>query len=84
MNIDEKLKKIITDSASQEIGISTINENTILTSDLGFDSVQIIGMIIELESQFQIEIDDEDLDIETITVYKSLYDMVNQKVNLQK
>lgn len=80
MEIKEKLKKIIVDIASIAVGISEINDNTILTKDLGFDSVQIISLIVEIESQFDIEIEDEDLDIEKLTVFKTLTDMTVNKI----
>ena len=62
------------------VEISEINDNTVLTKDLGFDSVQIISLIVEIESQFDIEIEDEDLDIEKLTVLKTLTDMVVNKL----
>lgn len=83
MNIQEKLMEIIAEVATREIDISKINDETILTSDLGFDSVQIIQLIVELESQFEIEIEDEDLDIAKLTVYKNLYEMINEKTQTE-
>lgn len=80
MEIKEKLKKIIVDIAPTVVEISEINDNTVLTKDLGFDSVQIISLIVEIESQFDIEIEDEDLDIEKLTVLKTLTDMVVNKL----
>ena len=52
MKIKEKLKKIIADIAPIVVEISEINDNTVLTKDLGFNSVQIISLIVEIESQF--------------------------------
>lgn len=80
MEIKGKLKKIIVDIASIAVGINEINDNTILTKDLGFDSVRIISLIVEIESQFDIEIEDEDLDIEKLTVFKTLTDMIVNKL----
>lgn len=80
MEIKEKLKKIIVDIAPIVVEISEITDNTVLTKDLGFDSVQIISLIVEIESQFDIEIEDEDLDIEKLTVLKTLTDMVVNKL----
>lgn len=80
MKIKEKLKKIIADIAPIVVEISEINDNTVLTKDLGFNSVQIISLIVEIESQFDIEIDDEDLDIEKLTVFKTLSDMILNKL----
>ena len=80
MEFKKKLEKIITKIASMEVDVCEINDNTILTRDLGFDSVQIISLIVEIESQFDIEIEDDDLDIEKLTVFKNLIDMISNKL----
>lgn len=80
MDINEILKEIIVSIASQYVDKEDINEETVLTTDLGFDSVQVITLIVELESAFKIEIDDNDLEIEKLSVYKKLYQMVENKV----
>ena len=82
MNIDKKLKSIIITIAThvaQDVDENLINENTILTSELGYDSVQIIELIVALEDEFNIEIDDDDLDIENLTNYGNLYEMICKK-----
>lgn len=81
MNIHEKLKTIIAEIAKPNVDITKINNDTILTNDLGFDSIQIVSLIIEIETQFDIEIDDEDLDMEKLTIYKTLHDIVLTKIN---
>lgn len=81
MNIDKKLKEIILNIVAQEVDVIAINDETILTTDLGFNSIYIIELIVELESQFEIEIEDDDLDVEILTMYKELYKMIERKVN---
>lgn len=80
MDFKEKLKRIIAEISSVEIEISEINDDTVLTNDLSFDSVQIISLIVEIESHFDIEIEDDDLDIEKLTVFKNLTDMIANKL----
>lgn len=79
MNVDQKLKELIANVATQDVDISSINEETLLTNNLGYDSVQIIELIVELENEFNIEIEDDDLEIENLTVYSKLYEMVERK-----
>lgn len=81
MNIDQKLKKLIADVAIKDVVIENIYEDTILTNDLGYDSVQIIELIVELENEFKIEIDDDDLDIEILSVYSKLRTMIINKTS---
>lgn len=80
MNIDQRLKEIIAKVATQDVNAGNIHEETILTNDLGYDSVQIIELIVELENEFNLEIDDDDLEIENLTIYKKLHEMVERKV----
>ena len=81
MDTNKKLKDIIAKVATKPVEHEMINDRTILTSDLGFDSIQIISLIIEIETEFEIDIEDEDLEIEKLTVYSSLYDMIERKLN---
>lgn len=82
MDIDLKLKNIIANIANKEVDIVSINDETTLTNDLEFNSLEIIELIVELESQFKIEIEDDDLEIEKLSVYKLLFEMVKGKINL--
>lgn len=84
MNINEQLKELIGKVAAGDVDISTISESTVLTTDLGFDSVQIISLIVELESTFDIEVEDDDLDIEKLTIYQNLFDIVKRKTSTTK
>jgi len=52
----------------------------VLTDDLGYDSIQIIELIVELESEFKIEIDDDDLEIENLIIYGKLHKMIERKI----
>ena len=79
MNVDQKLRELIAKVATQDVDIDSINEDTLLTNDLGYDSVQLIELIVELENDFDIEIDDDDLEIENLTVYSKLHEMMERK-----
>ena len=79
MNINQRLKELIVNVATNDIDVDNINEKTILTTDLGYDSVQIIGLIVELENEFHIEIEDDDLEIENLTVFIKLLEMIERK-----
>lgn len=78
--IKERLKEIICDLSNNEVENGDINDNTILTKDLGFDSIRIISLIVEIESRFGIEIEDSDLDIEKLTVFNKLTSMIKNKL----
>lgn len=49
-----------------------INDETNLSVDLGMDSIEIITVIAEIESEYDIEFDYEDMDIDNITIFGSI------------
>ncbi len=79
MEIKQKLKELISIIATNDVDINIITDETILTTDLRYDSVQIIGLIVEIENEFNIEIEDDDLDIENLTVFGKLFDIIERK-----
>ena len=56
--LNMQLKKLILENAVI-IEDNLINDNTDLILDLGFDSFSIIQLIADIESEFNIEIEDE-------------------------
>ena len=79
--VSENLKKVISEIVKLSINSDKINETTNLLSDLGFDSIQIVQLIVEVEEQFGIEISDDDLDIANLSIYGKLLAMIEEKVN---
>ncbi len=65
----ETLKNIIADAMGSRLkmDVSEINENTEFIADLHADSVDIATIICDIEDEFDIEIEDEQLEgIETV------------------
>lgn len=50
-----------------------------LIKDLGYDSIQLISLIIEIENTFDIEIQDEYLTLDILRSYVNLENIVNHK-----
>lgn len=67
--IAEELKKIIVEIAPG-FSEADINTDTVFISDLLFDSLMIMELVVRAEEQFGIEI--EELDIEKIGVFGTL------------
>lgn len=78
MEIREKLKNIILGIVDQEEYDLQLEDN--LEDILGYTSVDYIQMIAEIEEQFDIEFDIEDLDLECYNTYGSLIDLVKKKI----
>lgn len=78
-NVDEKLKYIIKDIMDSDLKDISISVSTNLISDLGFDSISIVSLILEIENAFNIEMDNYDLDI--ISKFDALCKMIEKAIN---
>ena len=78
MSIKERLYKVITNLS--EIDNPIITDETNLLEDLSFDSVLVVSMIVEIESEFGIVLDDEDLELDILTNIGPLEKMISSKV----
>ena len=80
MNVEKILKELIVKIAGCEYPIEKINSGTNLTLELGYDSIKIIELIVGIEEKFGIVIEDEDLDINRLTGYSGLVEMLKRKI----
>lgn len=80
-DLDAKLKEIIIKNSRKEICENDISNDSDLATNFGFDSVQIIEMIVDLETQFDITIDDEDIELDVLTKYGPLKQLISKKIN---
>ncbi len=80
MSVEQKLKELIVEIVESEYSVDKINDKTILTTELGYDSIKIIELIVGIEEKFDIVIEDEDLDISRLTVFGSLMEMLQRKI----
>ena len=80
MSVHEKLVDIIQNSVSILYENIPIENDTDIINDLGFDSISIIQLILEIESEFNIKFDDS-LKYEDIATLNDLEDYINTKIN---
>ncbi len=75
MNYEEKIKKIIVSRLKDEEKINSLNYETPLLS-LGIDSIMALSILVEIEEEFDIEINDSDLNMDKIRNVKSFANLV--------
>ncbi len=68
----EKLASILTEILDDTITPKDIQEETNLTTDLGMTSLNMMYFILEIENVFGVEVDLEEVDLETFFVYKTV------------
>ena len=76
MDITNELKNIICSISKYGIKNEDINNKTILTSNLGFESVRIVWLIIEIEKRFNISLSDKILSLSNKLTFKNLVSAV--------
>ena len=80
--IIEKFKEIIIYIIDEE-NIVEIDEDFIekdLLNDFGFDSLNIISLIVEIEEKFNIEFDDDFLEMENMRCPKNIIEYIERKL----
>ena len=82
-NIIDRLDKAIIE-CNGEINALDLNDNTDLIDDLGFDSINIISLVVSIETEFDIEIPDEFLLLEKLRSYKEIKKMVLLRIENDK
>ena len=73
----QKVICIINKNIEQNI---TLNDFNTEFSNLGIDSLDFIKIVVEIENEFEIEIDDEMLDINIIRNINSIIAIINDKL----
>lgn len=60
MSVEERVKKIVVD----ELGVeeSRVNKEVNIVDDLGADSLDMVGLVIALEQEFDLEIPEEEIE----------------------
>lgn len=75
-DITRRLQKLISDELA--IDIDKVLPDADLFDDLNFDSLDTVEMIISIESEFDIEIDDDDID--DLRTVRQISDLVQNLV----
>lgn len=78
MSIKERLKSVIYKVMDSDNRL--INDNTNLIDDLNFDSLSMVSLIVEIESEFNIVLDDEDLELELLSNMNTLTHLISEKL----
>ncbi|MDP4180726.1 MAG: phosphopantetheine-binding protein [Bacillota bacterium] len=78
--IDERLKKVIAKNIRIGISADEITDESNLIEDFVFDSIQVIKLIGDIETEFDIFVDDEAMVIDKFTRYGALRDYVEGKL----
>ena len=74
----DNTKKIINSILTEKRFSDVIEEDMKLNEDLGFDSLNLATLIVDLEDRFDIEIDESDLDPRHLKTVGQIYTLVDK------
>ena len=77
--VREKIKGIIVSRLKDEEKIRTLEYDTPLLS-LGIDSILALSILVEIEEEFNIEIDDSDLNMDKIRSISSFAELIDNYI----
>ena len=79
-NVEVELKEIIVSLLSADTDVESINEETNLLTNLGFDSIMLVQLIAEIEDVFEITFEDSDMDVDILYKFSELKRTVNKYI----
>ncbi len=83
-NTQDRIKDLIVEKVLVGVNPEEISNDSELVSELGLDSIQIIGLIGGLEEEFDIVLEDDDLDFELFSTINNLAKLVDGKLGQSK
>ena len=75
MNVEERVKKVI--ATQLNVPLENITNNTLLTEELGADSLDTVEIIMAMEDEFEQQFKDESIKILTV---QDVVDYVNRVI----
>ena len=79
--MENKIKSIIIEHLKLEKKAEDLDSNKdFLLESLGLNSIDALELLLKIEQEFNIEIDDEDLNVELVRSISSLCEYVSRKV----
>ena len=78
--VQDQIKALIVEKVLVGVDPAEISNDSELVAELGLDSIQIIGLIGGLEEEFDIVLEDDDLDFELFSTINNLAKLVKGKL----
>lgn len=74
MNIEEKVKNILSELSGEEV----VDNEATLQDKLAMDSLSMVTLLVQIEEEFSIELEESDMNPFELTTVQSVIDMVRK------
>ena len=78
MDLDMKLKEMIIEKSFGDIQTDDVAFGKDLVNDLGYNSIALILLVIELEEELNISLESDDINPNELSNYEYLYNIVQK------
>ena len=78
MNIEMTLKEMVVSLSPQDITVESVSDSVDL---IGFSSITLVQLVVNIEKEFNIEFDDAMLGFESLINFNNLIEYVKKKVS---
>ena len=82
-SLTNRIKRLLCENVAMELDYDEIGNGDALIEDLNLDSLQILTLITELESEFNFVLEDEDLDLRSFASIDAVAGLIETKLALQ-
>ena len=76
--MNEKLIELIRQICKEDL---PLNQNTTLSEDLAFDSMSYIQLVVNIETEFGFEFEDDELDLNKLNHISNINDIINSHLS---
>ena len=80
MKLHNQLKKMICEKSFEDIRPEDITFGKDLINNLGFSSIALILLVIDIEEEFGISLDDDEINTSDLSSYEFLYNTVASQI----
>jgi len=82
--VEQKLKSLVLKNCSSRYMENDITDDLDLIENFNYDSISIIQLIIDIENNFEIQIEDDFLMMESISKYQILKNYIIDMISKQR
>jgi len=80
-SVEKKIKRMIKEKLSLNLELEQIPSNENVVERFNLNSIDVLELLIGIETEFNIEIEDEDLNAELVESLSNLANYVMKKIN---
>lgn len=79
-NVEKILGELIVLHSRKNINIEDINDDTLLIEELGYDSVDLVLLMVQIEEKFGVEFGNTEMIVENINCFGKMKEFISKQL----